>query len=122
MARVEVGLAPELGDPGGDLIGVPRLLVGVHQELLRDRLVHAGGHEVVSLVAQPTHDLGGQGGVEDVDDPLPIGVVRLGDGALLDLGPCSLAKRGDVGQELTCHRVDARTSPGGRIHARRCGG
>ncbi len=31
--RVEVRLALELGDPQGDLVGVPELLVGVLEEL-----------------------------------------------------------------------------------------
>ena len=73
---VEVRLALELRDPQRDLVGVAELLVGVLEELGRDRPgVEAVGHEVVPLVAEHAHDLGGEGLVEHLDHPLAVGAV-----------------------------------------------
>ena len=68
---IEVGLAAQLDDALGDLVGVRLLLVGVLEELGLHRLgMDAGGHVVVPLVAQDAHDLGGQRVVQDLADRL----------------------------------------------------
>ncbi len=96
----EVRLAVELRDALGDLVGVLLLLVGVLEELLRDRLrVDARGHEVVPLVAEHADDLRRQRLVQDLDDRLAVGAVALGHRPLLHMLPRSFPKRLDVRKE-----------------------
>ena len=101
---IEVGLAPELHDALGDLVRVPLLLAGVLEELRLHGLgVDALGHEVVALVAQHAHQLGGEGLVEQADDGVAVGLVGLGHGAVLDVLSGPLAQRLDVRQEVLGH-------------------
>ena len=66
----EVGLAAELRDALGDLVGVLLLVVGVLEELGRHALgVDALRHEVVALVAQHADDLGGERLVQQLAPP-----------------------------------------------------
>ena len=98
----EVGLAAELDDPSGGHVGMHLLLVRVLEELLGDGTgVDALGGEVVALVAQHAHQLGGEDLVQDRDHPLAVGGVGVGDRSLLDLLARATAERLDVGQELT---------------------
>ncbi len=70
--RIEVGLAAQLHDALGDHVGVFRLLVGVHQELVGDRRRgQALGGEMMALVAHDADEFGGQRVVEELDDVLP---------------------------------------------------
>ena len=109
---VEVRRALQLRDAQRDLVGVAELLVGVLEELVGHRTgVEAVGHEVVPLVAQHAHDLGGEGLVEDVDDLLAVGAVGRRDRALLHLRPGPLAEGLDVGQEVA-HGPDGTLGPG----------
>ena len=102
--RVQVRLAPELHDAGGDLVGVPLLLVRVLEELRGHGLgVDPLGHEVVALVAQHADDLGGQRLVEQLHHRLAVRLVALGHRAVLDVLARALAERLDVGHEVLRH-------------------
>ncbi|KAG1535367.1 hypothetical protein G6F50_015326 [Rhizopus delemar] len=58
------------------------------EELGLDRVgQHALGHEVVPVVAQHAHILGGQGIVEQLDHHLAVGAVAVGDRTILDVAP-----------------------------------
>jgi hypothetical protein len=85
---VEVRLAAELDDAGGELVGVALLLDGVLQELGGGGVgVHARGHVVVALVAEHAHELGRQGLVEQAEDRLAVAcVARV-------TAPCSMCWR-----------------------------
>jgi hypothetical protein len=97
--RVEVGLAPELHDALGDLVGVRELRIGVLQELGGDRArVDAARHEIVVAIAQDAHELGRQRLVQQLDHLFLVRAVVLGDGALLDMAPRLLAQRLHVGE------------------------
>ena len=95
---LEVGVAAQLHDALGKLVGVCQLLVGVHQELFGNlRRVAPLRGEVVAPVAQHAGELGGQCVVEQAHDlvaPRAVGgrhraffAVALGgfDGALVEL-------------------------------------
>ena len=98
--RVEVGLAAELHDALRDLVGVRLLLVRVLQELGLDRFgVNSLRHEVVALVAQHAHDLGGERLVQDLAHRRRVGSVAGRDRAFLDVLARTLAQRLYVGQE-----------------------
>ena len=59
-----------------------------------------GRGEVVALVAQHAHELGGEHLVEHLDHPFPVGAVGLGDGALVDVLARPAPQLVDVGQEV----------------------
>ena len=102
VSGLKSGSPPQLDDAQRDAVGVQLFLVGVLEELGGDRLgIDPGGREVVPLVAQDADELGGQRFVEDLDDPLTVGAVRVGDRALLDLGSSALAQSLYVGEEVS---------------------
>ena len=81
----EVGFAAQLDDALGEAVGVARLLVRVFQELgrhLRRRQAVRG--EVVALVAQDAHQLGGQRVVQQLDDLVAVGPVAGRDRAVVE--------------------------------------
>jgi len=66
---LEVGVAAELHDAFGELVGVRQFLIGVHQELFGDlRRIAPMRGVVVAPVAQHADELGGQGVVEQAHD------------------------------------------------------
>jgi len=92
--RVEIRLAAQLYDALGQLAGVRLLLLGVFQELGLHRVgQHALGHEVMTVVTQHADVLGGQRIVQQMDDGLAVGVVGIGDRAVLDV-PARIVAQG----------------------------
>jgi len=70
---------------------------GVLEKFLRNRLrMNAPRHEVVILGAEDAHDLGGQGLVENGNNGGAVGLVRIGDRALVHVLAGALANRFDV--------------------------
>ena len=92
--RREVGLAAELHDALGDLVGVRLLLVRVVEELLRDALrMNAARHEVVTPVAQHAHELGRERVVEQLEHDAAVGGIARRHRALVDVLARALAQR-----------------------------
>ena len=84
--RIEVGLAAELLNALGNLVGVLALGVGVLLEFVAHRhAVNAGRHEVVVHVAQHADNLRGQRLVQNRNSLLYVAFVGVGDGAFIDL-------------------------------------
>lgn len=74
--QIEIGLALQLHDVGGDQGGVALFFGGVLQEFLRDRVgVDAAGHEVMPFVAQDAHQLGGQRFVQQLHHSGAVGLI-----------------------------------------------
>jgi hypothetical protein len=70
-------------------------------ELVGDRVgVETRGREVVLVVPQDAHDLGGEGLVADADHPFHVRAVGGCHRALLHLGTCPVAQGLDVGEEV----------------------
>src|SRR5262245_4311010 len=60
------------------------------EELFRDRLaMDALRHGVVRLVAQRAHDFGREYLVEDLDDLLAVGLIRLGNRTFIHMLACA---------------------------------
>ena len=88
---VEVGLAAQLHDALGQLVGVGHFLVGMDQELVGDgRRGQTHGGEVMALVAHHAHQLGGQRVIEQLDDVLAPGPEMRGHGAIVQAALGSL--------------------------------
>lgn len=95
---VEFGLAAQLHDAFGQLVGVFRFLVGVLEEFLGgDMGFNTVGHEIVTFVAQHADQLSGQRFVEQAQDFLAIGIVAFGHGAVFDVLAGALTQGAYVG-------------------------
>ncbi|MNE28767.1 hypothetical protein D3C80_1222230 [compost metagenome] len=82
-----------------------QFLGGVLQKLLGgDTGLDPAGHVVVAFVAQGADPLGGQRLVEQTQNLLPVGVVTLGHGALLDMLTSAFTQGFHIGQ---CNGVHA---------------
>src|SRR3954470_9609321 len=96
----EVRLAVELRDTCGDLVGVLLLVLRVLEELRRHALgVDALRHEIVALIAQRTHDLGGKRLVQQPHHRVAVGLVARRHRALRDVLAGAATEFRDVGQE-----------------------
>jgi hypothetical protein len=102
---LEIRLPAQLDDPSRDLIGVLLLFIRMLEKLRRRSLsVDARRHEVLSLVSEHADYFSRQCFVQNANNRLAIGTVTLGDSALLDVPPSTVAKRFDVAQKrLLCH-------------------
>ncbi len=91
---IEVGVAAQLHDAPGDLVGMLLLLLGMLEELGgRDLGAQAPRGEMVLAIAQHAHDLGGERGLQQLDHLLPVGAVAVGDGPLHDMLARPFAQR-----------------------------
>src|SRR5581483_2691174 len=101
----EVGLAAELRDALGDLVGVLLLVLRVLQELRSDAFgVDALRREVMALVAQRADDLRGERFVQELQHHAAVGVIAGSHRPLGDVLPGALAQRLDVRQECAATR------------------
>ena len=79
-AASDVYKRQELHDAFGKTVGMGRFLVGMHQKFFGDlRRRQAFGGEVVALVAQHAHQLGGQGVVEQLDDVDTLSLIHISE-------------------------------------------
>lgn len=70
----KIGLAAQLDDARGNLIGMSLLLVRVHEKLLGDAFrLNAFGHKIVAPVAQHADQFRRQRVIEQFDDCLRVG-------------------------------------------------
>src|SRR5262249_43680933 len=84
----------------GDLVGVLLLVLRVLEELRRHALgVDALRHEVMALVAQDAHDLGGERLVQQLHHRVAVGLVAGRHGAARDVLSGPAAQLLDIGQE-----------------------
>ncbi|MCY1540815.1 hypothetical protein D9M68_764760 [compost metagenome] len=98
--RREIGLAAELDDALGDLVGVALLFIGVGQEFFGHALrVRPLRHEVVAAIAQHADDFRGQRVVEQLQHRLAVRRIARGHGTLVDVLAGALAQGLDVGEE-----------------------
>src|ERR1700677_819738 len=82
--RTEIGLAPQLGNAKGDLIGVSLFLRGMLREFLRGiRRINPLGHKKMTLVTEHAHNFGGERFVEDFNDDAAVGLITAGNSASL---------------------------------------
>ena len=107
--RIQVGLAVQLHDARGDLVGVLLFLVCMLQELGLDRVCRDTlGHEVVPLVAEYADDLRRQRLVEELEYRLAVRRVAGRDRAFHDVLAGAPPEHHDVRQERLFRRLGHR--------------
>ena len=95
----EIRRSTQLHDAFCNLVGMAQFLVRVIEELLGHALrMYSTRHEVMTPIAQNTHEFRRKGGIEKLEHRITVGCIAGGDRAIIQVLACALAQRADVGK------------------------